>query len=336
MLYRFLGNSGLKISVLSLGGWLTHGGHTGDEIALATIKAAYDGGVNFFDSAEGYAGGRAEILLGKAIKQFGWDREDLVISTKLYWGEHSDGSKGINDVGLSRKHILGGMRKSLARLKMDYVDLVFAHRPDKFTPMEEVVRAFNYLIDKGQALYWGTSEWSAEEIADAWRVADKLGLIGPLMEQPEYNMLKRDRVELEYSPLYAKFGLGLTVFSPLRRGILTGKYNDGNIPPESRAGKEGSWFRDEIVNGRDMLQRVAELASVAKKLGPNVTQGQLALAWTIKNPHVSSAIIGTTSLKQMEENLAAIPLVDKLTPEIMEEIESILGNKPLAGPMRFS
>lgn len=336
MIYRFLGNSGLRISVISLGGWLTHGGHTGDEIALETMKAAYDGGVNFFDSAEGYAAGRAEVLLGKAVKKYGWDRDDIVISTKLYWGQRDDGSIGINDLGLSRKHVLSGMRKSLKRLDMDYVDLVYAHRPDKHTPMEEVVRAFNHLISTGQTLYWGTSEWSAEEIADAWRVADKLGLVGPLMEQPEYNMLKRDKVEVEFAGLYRKFGTGLTIFSPLRRGILTGKYNSGEIPADSRAAKEGSWFRDEIINGQDMLKRVAALEPIAKKLGLEVTQGQLALAWTIKNPNVTSAIIGATNIKQVDENLAAVPLVERLTPELMEEIEKILGNKPKAIPMRYA
>jgi len=333
MIYRFLGNSGLKISVISLGGWLTHGGHTGEEIALETIKACYDGGVNFFDSAEGYAGGRAEILLGKAVRRYGWDRDDVVIATKLYFGEHEDGSKGINDVGLSRKHILGGMRKSLKRLQMDHVDLVYAHRPDQHTPMEEVVRAFNYLVNSGQAHYWGTSEWSAEEITDAWRVADKLNLIGPLMEQPEYNLLKRDRVEAEYAPLYRKHGLGLTVFSPLRRGILTGKYNNG-IPEDSRAAKEGSWFKKEIVEGGELLAKVAKLEPIAKRLGG--TQGQLALAWVIKKPEVSSAIIGATSLKQVEENLGAIALVDKITDDVLKEIDDILGNVPQYPPARYS
>lgn len=334
MIYRFLGHSGLRISVISLGGWLTHGGHTGEEIALATIKAAYDGGVNFFDSAEQYSSGRAEILLGKAVRHFGWDRDDLVISTKIYWGEHEDGSKGVNDVGLSRKHILTGMRKSLKRLQMDYVDLVYAHRPDRHTPMEEVVRAFNHLINTGQAMYWGTSEWSAEEIQDAWRVADKLNLIGPLMEQPQYNMLSRERVEVEYAPLYRKHGLGLTIFSPLQKGVLTGKYNNG-IPEDSRANKSGAeWFRDQIVNGKPMLERVARLDPIAKKIG--ATSGQLALAWVVKNEHVSSAIIGATSVAQIEENLAALRFVSKLTPEILEEVEAVLENKPKLPPMRFT
>ncbi|KZV82972.1 voltage-gated potassium channel subunit beta-2 [Exidia glandulosa HHB12029] len=334
MIYRFLGRSGLRVSAISLGGWLTHGGHTGEEIALATIKAAYDGGVNFFDSAEQYASGKAEILLGKAVRHFGWDRDDLVISTKIYWGEHEDGSKGVNDVGLSRKHVLVGMKKSLKRLQMDYVDLVYAHRPDKYTPMEEVVRAFNYLIESGQAMYWGTSEWSAEEIQDAWRVADKLNLIGPVMEQPQYNMLTRDRVEVEYAPLYRKHGLGLTVFSPLLRGVLTGKYTHG-IPDDSRANKAGAeWFRSQVVNGKPMLERVAKLEPIAKKIG--ATTGQLALAWVVKNESVSSAIIGATSVQQIEENLSALAFVDKLTPEIMEEVEAVLENKPKLPPMRFS
>jgi len=334
MQYRFLGRSGLKISVISLGGWLTHGGHTGDELALQTMKRAYECGVNFFDSAEGYAAGRAETLLGKAIKQFGWEREDLVISTKLYWGEKADGTKGVNDVGLSRKHILGGMKKSLSRLGLDYVDLVYAHRPDRYTPMEEVVRAFNYLINSGQALYWGTSEWSSEEIADAWGVADRLNLIGPLMEQPEYNMLKRDRFEREYEPLFRKWGTGTTVFSPLRRGILTGKYDNG-IPENSRAAKEGGWFKDEVSGeeGAKTLARVKKLKTVADKL--SCTRAQLALAWTLKNPHVSSAIIGATSTSQIDENVAALAVLDKLTPELMAEIDAILENKPKADTWRY-
>ncbi|KZO97864.1 voltage-dependent potassium channel, beta subunit [Calocera viscosa TUFC12733] len=334
MQYRFLGRSGLKVSVVSLGGWLTHGGHTGDELALQTMKRAYELGVNFFDSAEGYAAGKAELLLGKAIKQFGWEREDLVISTKLYWGEKPDGTKGVNDVGLSRKHILGGMRKSLARLQLEYVDLVFAHRPDRHTPMEEVVRAFNYLISTGQALYWGTSEWSAEEVADAWGVADRLNLIGPLMEQPEYNMLKRDRFEREYEPLFRKWGTGTTVFSPLRRGILTGKYDNG-IPEDSRAAKEGGWFKDEVsgAQGAQTLARVKKLKTVSDKLG--CTRAQLALAWTLANPHVSSAIIGATSVTQVDENIAALSVLDKLTPAVLEEIDAILENKPKADTFRY-
>jgi len=334
MQYRFLGRSGLKVSVISLGGWLTHGGHTGDELALQTMKRAYELGVNFFDSAEGYAAGRAELLLGNAIKKFGWEREDLVVSTKIYWGEKADGTKGVNDVGLSRKHILGGMRKSLKRMQLEYVDLVFAHRPDRYTPMEEVVRAFNYLISSGQALYWGTSEWSAEEVADAWGIATRLNLIGPLMEQPEYNMLKRDRFEREYEPLFRKFGTGTTVFSPLRRGILTGKYDEG-IPTDSRAAKEGGWFKDEVSGtaGEQTLARVKKLKTVSDKLG--CTRAQLALAWTIKNPNVSSAIIGATSTKQIDENVAALAVLEKLTPEVMEEIDAILDNKPKADVWRY-
>ncbi|KAH7108392.1 voltage-dependent potassium channel, beta subunit [Auriculariales sp. MPI-PUGE-AT-0066] len=334
MQYRFLGNSGLKVSVISLGGWLTHGGHAEDDTSFQTIKLAYDRGINFFDTAEQYASGGAEILLGKALKHFGWDRDDLVISTKIYWGEREDGSKGVNDVGLSRKHVLSGMRKSLKRLQLDYVDLVYAHRPDRHTPMEEVVRAFNYLINSGQAHYWGTSEWTAEEIQDAWRVADKLNLIGPVMEQPQYHMLHRERVEVEYSGLYRKHGLGLTVFSPLMRGVLTGKYTNG-IPEDSRANKSGAdWFRQQVVNGKPILERVARLEPIATKIG--ATTGQLALAWVVKNPRVSSAIIGATSEKQVIENIDALKFVDKLTPEILEEIEGVLENKPTQLPMRFT
>ncbi|KAJ3575000.1 hypothetical protein NPX13_g4181 [Xylaria arbuscula] len=220
MTYRFLGRSGLQVSAISLGGWLTYGGYTENEKSFECMKAAYDSGINFFDCAEVYAEGKSEVVMGEAIRKFGWKRNDLVISTKLYWGV-AFGDNPVNNKGLSRKHIIEGMDASLKRLGLDYVDLIYAHRPDRQTPMEETVRAFNHLINTGKALYWGTSMWSADEIAQAWRYADKLGLIGPVMEQPEYNMLNREKVELEYAHLYREVGTGLTVFSPLRQGLLS-------------------------------------------------------------------------------------------------------------------
>jgi voltage-dependent potassium channel beta subunit len=337
MTYRFLGRSGLQVSSISLGGWLTYGGHVEKEGTFECMKAAYDCGVNFFDCAEGYAEGESEIVMGEAVKKFGWKRNDLVISTKLYWGA-AFGDNPVDNKGLSRKHVLEGMEASLKRLGLEYVDLIFAHRPDRYTPIEETVRAFNHLINTGKALYWGTSEWSPDEIAQAWRYADKLGLIGPLMEQPAYNMMTRDRVEREYAHLYRETGLGLTIFSPLNKGILTGKYKDG-IP-------EGSRFAQtqvEFVNGflkrtgkekwEEMVQQVNSLEPIAEKLG--VKMGTLALAWVLKNPNVSSAINGASSPAQVYENVRALAVVDKLTPEIMEEIDQILKNKPQDITMRF-
>jgi len=234
MEYRFLGRSGLQVSAISLGGWVTYGGTVGNENAYSCMEAAWKQGINFFDCAEAYAGGKSEEVMGAAIKHFGWKRNDLVISTKIYWGS-AYGENPVNNKGLSRKHLVEGTEMALRRLGLDYVDLLYAHRPDRQTPIEETVRAFNHLIDQGKCFYWGTSEWNAEEIAAAWRVADKLGMIGPVMEQPQYNMLARDKVELDYLRLYEEHGLGLTTFSPLKFGILTGKYDEG-IPDDSRIG----------------------------------------------------------------------------------------------------
>lgn len=344
MEYRFLGRSGLKVSVISLGGWLTYGGSTEDETASECMKAAYDAGVNFFDSAESYAAGGSEITMGKAIRKYGWNRGDLVISTKIYWGAKSNSApgRGQNSIGLSRKHIIEGMNASLKRLGLDYVDLIYAHRPDKFTPMEETVRAFNHLIDQGKAFYWGTSEWSAEEIQDAWRVADKLGMSGPLMEQPEYNLLFRDRVEKEYAPLYEKHGLGLTTFSALKGGFLTGKYDELAVPEGSRLhSSEKDPYISTVVTkfqkkDPEILRNVEVsrgIKPIAEKLG--CTRGQLALAWVIKNPNVSSAITGASRVEQVAENMKALQVVKLLTPEIMDEIDRVAGNKPVFEPKRF-
>ncbi|KAK6950926.1 hypothetical protein Daesc_007454 [Daldinia eschscholtzii] len=337
MTYRFLGRSGLQVSAISLGGWLTYGGHVEKENTFSCMKAAYDSGINFFDCAEAYAGGKSEEVMGEAIKKFGWKRNDLVISTKIYWG-HAFGDNPVNNKGLSRKHIVEGMNASLSRLGLEYVDLIYAHRPDRRTPMEEIVRAFNHLIDTGKAFYWGTSEWNADEIAQAWRYADKLNLIGPVMEQPLYNMLDRERVEKEYAHLYREVGLGLTVFSPLKTGILSGKYRDG-IPPDSRYAQEsvefiaGFWKRTGKEKWEGIIEQVKKLEPIADELG--VKQSQLALAWVLKNPNVSSAITGASSPEQVYENVQAIELVDRLTPEIMTKIDEILENKPPAIIERF-
>lgn len=337
MEYRFLGRTGLQVSALSLGGWLTYGGHVDEEATFACMKAAHECGVNFFDCAEAYAGGESERVMGAAIKKFGWKRNDLVISTKIYWGGHN-GDNPVNNKGLSRKHIVEGMAASLERLDLAYVDLIYAHRPDRQTPMEETVRAFNHLIDTGRAFYWGTSEWNADEIAQAWRVADRLGLVGPAMEQPCYNMLEREKVEREYHGLYREVGLGLTVFSPLRQGILSGKYRDG-IPDDSRFAQQsidfikGYWQRTGKDKWDGVVEQVNKLQPVADRLG--LKMSSLALAWVLSNKNVSSAIIGASSPAQVYENMLAVGAVGKLTKEVLDEIDEILNNKPPAVTPRF-
>lgn len=337
MEYRFLGRSGLKVSAISLGGWLTYGGHVDDSGTYDCMKAAYDSGINFFDCAEGYAGGESEVIMGKAIQKFGWKRNDLVISTKIYWGL-ANGDVRENNGGLSRKHIVEGVNASLKRLQLDYVDLIYAHRPDRDTPMEETVRAFNHIIDTGKAFYWGTSEWNPEEIQEAWQVAHRLNLIGPLMEQPQYNMLARERVEKDYVRIYETNGLGLTIFSPLKIGILTGKYNDG-IPDDSRLSTSKDNFIQSMnkrfgdENWQKDIEKVKKLKPIADKLGCD--QAALAMAWVLRNPHVSSAITGASRPEQVYKSIASLAIVPKLTDEIMQDIEEILQNKPTPLTRRF-
>jgi len=323
MEYRFLGKTGLKLSALSYGSWVTFGDQINEEIAYACMKEAYDAGVNFFDNAEVYSKGKAEIMMGNIIKKAGWKRTDLVISTKIFWG-----GEGPNDRGLSMKHIMEGMNASLKRLQMDYVDLVFCHRPDLYTPIEETVWAMNLLIQQGKAFYWGTSEWSASQIMEAYGVARREHLIPPVMEQPEYNMFARQRVEAEYAHLYRTIGLGTTIWSPLASGLLTGKYNEG-IPEGSRLSLPGyEWLRQRF-QGEAFERKVAaikRLAGVAKELG--CTLAQLAIAWCLKNPNVSTVITGASKPEQVRENMQALEVVPKLTADVMEKIEEILDNKP--------
>lgn len=323
MEYRFLGKTGLKLSALSFGSWVTFGDQVNEDVAYACMKEAYEAGVNFFDNAEVYAKGKAEIMMGNIIKKAGWKRSDLVISTKLFWG-----GEGPNDRGLSMKHIMEGMNASLKRLQMDYVDLVFCHRPDLYTPIEETVWAMNLLIQQGKAFYWGTSEWSAAQIMEAYGIARREHLIPPVMEQPEYNMFARQRVESEYAHLYRTIGLGTTIWSPLASGLLTGKYNEG-IPEGSRLSLPGyEWLRQRF-QGEVFEKKVAavkRLAGIAQELG--CTLAQLAIAWCLKNPNVSTVITGASKPEQVRENMQALEVVPKLTDEVMEKIEEILDNKP--------
>jgi len=323
MEYRFLGNSGLKVSALSFGAWVTFGPQMNEEKAAECMQAAFEAGVNFFDNAEVYADGVAEEIMGKILKKSGWKRSDLVVSTKIYWG-----GEGPNDRGLSRKHIVEGADAALARLQLDYVDLIFCHRADLHTPVEETVRAMNQVIDQGKALYWGTSEWPATRILEAYHVARRERLIPPLMEQPQYNLFHRDRVEREYAPLYERFGLGTTIWSPLAGGLLTGKYNDG-IPKGSRSTLEGyEWLRTryESADAQRNIEKVRQLATVAADLECSVAQ--LALAWCLANPRVSTVITGASRLEQVQENMAAMKVAERLTPDVLERIEEIVDNRP--------
>jgi len=330
MEYRYLGRSGLQVSALSLGGWVTWGQQVGEDIAYETMMEAYQHGVNFFDTAEVYAEGRSEIAMGKAIKRAGWKRTDLVLSTKLFWcGE------GVNDKGLSRKHIIEGLDASLARMQLDYVDLLFCHRPDKRTPIEETVRAMTHVINQGKVFYWGTSEWSAQEIMEAHLIARREHLIPPLMEQPEYNMFARERFEKEYERLYSEFGLGTTIWSPLASGLLTGKYNDG-LPEGTRATLPGyEWLREEFEKPEtaQKIEKVKQLVPIAQELG--CTLAQLALAWCLKNRNVSTVITGASKAAQVTENMKALDVTPKVTSGVMDRIEQILNNKPeLVGDFR--
>jgi len=311
MQYNRLGKAGIKVSELSFGSWVTFGKQMDVEKVKQCMRTAFEHGINFFDNAEVYAKGQAEILMGEALQDF--RREDLVISTKLFWG-----GDGPNDTGLSRKHLLEGTEASLERMQLDYVDLIFCHRPDPNTPIEETVLAMDYIIRNGYALYWGTSEWSAEQIEMAYLTAKELNCIPPSMEQPEYNMFHRQRVEQEYAPLYKKYGLGTTIWSPLASGLLTGKYNNG-IPTESRLARE-AWLIPQDFAER--VEKVKRLNEVAQAL--DCTLAQLALAWCLKNPQVSTVITGASRVEQLLENLVALQVKDKLTEDVMAQIQTIL------------
>ncbi len=324
MEYRYLGNSGLKVSALSLGAWVTYGKQVGDDVARDCIKAALDAGVNFLDNAEVYAAGEAERVVGRVLKQLAVPRSEIVVSTKIFWG-----GQGPNQRGLSRKHIVEGLADALERLQLDYVDLLFCHRPDPQTPIEETVRAMSHCIDRGNALYWGTSEWSAQQISEAQGIARRERLIPPTMEQPEYHMFHRARVEREYAPLYrSEIGLGLTTFSPLGGGLLTGKYNDG-VPEGARPTVAGmGWLRDrfEGPEAEARIAKIKRLAPIAAEL--DCTMAQLALAWCLSNRRVSTVITGASRPEQLTENLKALEVVERLDEAVTERIEQILDNRP--------
>ncbi len=318
MHYRRLGRSGLKISEISLGAWVTFGSQVDEDTSIELIQAAYEAGVNFFDNADIYANGQAELVMGKALKNL--PREALVISSKVFWPT----MPGPNGRGLSRKHIIESVNASLKRLGTDYVDLYFCHRFDPDTPIDEIVFTMDTLVRQGKILYWGTSEWRAWQVSTAFSVATQHHLIPPSMEQPQYNMFHRRRVEMELSSLCKEYGLGLTTWSPLYYGILTGKYNDG-IPEGSRASMESmAWIRDRITPERVAI--VQELANLAADL--DLKTSQLAIAWLLRRKDVSSVITGATHLKQLQDNLEAAEAVDKLNDEVLDKIEAILGNYP--------
>ncbi|MCP4441239.1 MAG: aldo/keto reductase [Aureispira sp.] len=324
MEYRRLGKSGLQVSTLSLGSWLTFGKQISDDIAEQLMKEAYDKGVNFFDNAEIYARGKSEIVMGKILKKMNWRRSSYIVSSKAFFG---DGNQLPNETGLSRKHLIEACEAALKRLQVEYLDLFFCHRPDKNTPMEETVRTMNTLIQQGKIFYWGTSEWSAQEIMEAHMVAERYGLIGPTMEQPQYNMLHRDKVEVEYSKIYDTVGLGTTIWSPLSSGVLTDKYLN-EIPKDTRLGMPGlEWLKERSLTS-ERLNKVRLLKKVADDLGTSVAK--LAIAWCAKNPNVSTVILGASKLHHLQETLTSLELLPQLTGDIMERIEGILGNRPVA------
>jgi voltage-dependent potassium channel beta subunit len=318
MQYRNLGRSGLKVSVLSFGSWVTFGPQLDHDRATECLRVAYDAGVNFFDNAEVYAGGESERIMGRSIRELGWPRHSYVVSTKFYWGI-LDGVNTRNT--LNRKYLMQAVDASLERLQHDFVDLVYCHRPDPNTPVEETVYAMSDIVASGRAHYWGTSEWSAEEIRSAWEIAERHHLRTPVMEQPQYNLLWRERVEQEYAPLYEEIGLGLTTWSPLASGVLTGKYLDG-VPDDSRLSLPGySWLRDALLNP-DTVQKVRRLKEISDRLG--VALAHLSLAWCVRNPHVSSVITGASRPEQVRQNLEALDVLDVLTPEVCAEVDAAL------------
>ena len=321
MKYRHLGKTGIQVSELSFGSWVTFHNQAGVKSAVEMMGAAYDAGVNFFDNAEVYAGGKSESVMGEAIKELKWARGSYLISTKFYWGIN----EGVNRKNtLNRKYLIEGITGSLERLQLDYVDLIYCHRPDKTTPIEETVWAMHNIIEWGQALYWGTSEWAASEIIEAIQIAERHHLHKPVVEQPQYNMFEQGRLTGDYVRFYKDYGYGTTIWSPLASGLLTGKYQ-GGIPKDSRGALKGyDWLNNHLTD-QQKLAKVAALEPIAKELGCSLSQ--LALAWCLKNPFVSTVITGASRVEQVHENMKAADVVDNITPEIMERIDVIFGVK---------
>ena len=319
MEYRRLGKSGLKVSVFSFGSWVTFSNQLNEKAATELMEYAYDNGINFFDNAEIYANGNSEIIMGKILKKTGWSRDTYILSSKVFWG----GEKP-TQIGLSRKHITDGCHAALKRLQVEYIDLFFCHRPDPETPIEETVRAMDVLIQQGKVLYWGTSEWEAKQITEAYEIVEKFNLTPPTMEQPEYNLFNRGKIEKDYLPLYKKYGLGTTIWSPLASGLLTGKYNHG-FPSNSRVYVKGyEWLKEQFESDETIqkIEKVKALEPVAEKL--NISLTQLSLGYCLINPNVSTVILGATKLEQLKENLGTLSIVDKITDSTIKDINKVL------------
>jgi voltage-dependent potassium channel beta subunit len=323
MEYRRLGRTGLQVSALSLGSWVTFGNQISDDVAEQLMIKAYDAGVNFFDNAEAYAHGKSEIVMGNILKKLNWDRDTYMVSSKVFWGRVP--SPKPNQRGLMRKHIVEACHAALKRLQLDYLDLYFCHRPDVNTPVEETVWTMHNLIQQGKILYWGTSEWTGQQITEAHYWASRHNLIAPVVEQPQYNMLQRVNVEKEYMPIYETFGLGTTIWSPLASGLLTGKYLDGTADEKNRM-ELMQWLKERALGDTEKVEKVKQLHALAKQVGVSLTH--MALAWCLKNKHVSTVILGASKVSQLEENLACWDALPKLTDEVMGKIEEILKNKP--------
>ena len=327
MEYKRLGKSGLQVSRLSFGSWVTFHRQLGADTAKNCMSLAYEHGVNFFDNAEAYENGESEKVMGSVLKELNWARDTYIVSSKVFWGGEKPTQRG-----LSAKHVYDACHAAMKRLQVDYLDLYYCHRPDLETPIEETVRAMHNLIQQGKILYWGTSEWSADQIAEAYGVAGEFGLTPPTMEQPQYNMFAREKLESEYLSLFENKGLGTTIWSPLASGILTGKYND-SVPEDSRINLPGyEWLKEMFGSpeGKANLQKVVRLTELAKEL--EVKVAQLAIAWCANNPHVSTVILGASRVEQLEETITSLDVLPKLTPEVLEKIETILDNKPKPRP----
>lgn len=326
MEYRIMGNTGLQLSTLSYGSWVTFAKQIDDSASDKLMSLAYDNGVNFFDNAEIYARGESEKMMGRVLKNKDWERSSYVVSSKVFFGWRGDKNKP-NQTGLSRKHIVEACHEALNRLQLNYLDLYYCHRPDKNVPIIEVVRTMNTLIQQGKILYWGTSEWSGAEIMEAHAAAAQLHLEGPAMEQPQYNLFERYRMEMDYASIFKNIGMGTTIWSPLASGLLTGKYNDG-IPKGARMGMEGfEWLKDRTLSS-SRIEKVKALAAVAKDLDTSLAT--LSLAWCISNPNVTTAILGATKESQLLENFKALDIYPKLTTDIKERMDEIMGTKPIS------